>query len=331
VSRFLALAKPVIVWPREQWISLAIAAVIAAVLYAIRWTRREPLSAAGVLRFIAPPSIYRHSSSIVDYKYFLSLAVVQPVLATLLVAVSTVPLTKAVTRLLTLVLGDPGRALAPTTLVRVGYAVALMLAADFGYFVFHYLAHKSAILWEFHKVHHAAEVLNPLTTYRNHPVDMVVQQLFIAFAIAPVNGIAAYVTVNGGLLAGERLMTMSVVVYLLTATAHLRHTHVWLSYGPVGNRILSSPAQHQIHHSCELRHIDTNFGRTFSLWDWMFGTIYDPAEREEFALGLRDAEQKEYTTLRACYVLPFVKAWRVVTAHRIAVVAQPSTVAVPEK
>jgi sterol desaturase/sphingolipid hydroxylase (fatty acid hydroxylase superfamily) len=31
--------------------------------------------------------------------------------------------------------------------------------------------HRIPVLWEFHKVHHSAEVLTPISLYRAHPVD----------------------------------------------------------------------------------------------------------------------------------------------------------------
>ncbi|MGZ3305953.1 MAG: sterol desaturase family protein, partial [Asticcacaulis sp.] len=41
--------------------------------------------------------------------------------------------------------------------------VALFLAYDFAYWLDHYIKHKVPFLWEFHRVHHTAEVLSPLT------------------------------------------------------------------------------------------------------------------------------------------------------------------------
>lgn len=35
----------------------------------------------------------------------------------------------------------------------------------------HYCQHKISWLWAFHKVHHSAEGLTPLTANRHHPVD----------------------------------------------------------------------------------------------------------------------------------------------------------------
>jgi sterol desaturase/sphingolipid hydroxylase (fatty acid hydroxylase superfamily) len=61
-------------------------------------------------------------------------------------------------------------------------------------------------------------------------------------------------------------------VYYLLAYP-LRHWHIRISYGRVGNHILMMPAQHQIHHSVALEPIDKNLAGMFAFWDWMFGTL----------------------------------------------------------
>ena len=50
----------------------------------------------------------------------------------------------------------------PDGALAVGTQVAVMLLArDFARFAWHYQAHTVRFFWEFHKVHHSAEVLHP--------------------------------------------------------------------------------------------------------------------------------------------------------------------------
>ncbi len=49
--------------------------------------------------------------------------------------------------------------------------LAAFLAFDLGGFVWHFLTHRVQVLWAFHRVHHSAEVLTPISNYREHPVD----------------------------------------------------------------------------------------------------------------------------------------------------------------
>ena len=91
---------------------------------------------------------------------------------------------------------------------------------------------------------------------------------------------------------------------------HLRHSHIWLAWPPWLGRIFGSPANHQFHHSLEERHINKNFGFMFALWDWIFGTLYLPRERETFRIGLSDEEDGDYSNIFALYMTPFQKLYR---------------------
>src|SRR4029453_5732873 len=61
-----------------------------------------------------------------------------------------------------------------------------------GYWFNHWLSHKVPLLWEFHKVHHNAEVLTPLTNFRVHPVYTWVFTNIPAFSAAVANGLGNY-------------------------------------------------------------------------------------------------------------------------------------------
>lgn len=84
----------------------------------------------------------------------------------------------------------------------------------------------------------------------------------------------------------------------------LRHSHVWISYGPTLSRFFISPAQHQTHHSSARQHWDKNLGGFFALWDRMFGTLYVPRKKEELVYGLPGDEGKAYRSVRQLYVQP---------------------------
>ena len=67
-------------------------------------------------------------------------------------------------------------AVQPTTLPgwlsRSIMTVVAFLAFELGYWFHHYLSHRIPFMWEFHKVHHTAEVLTPITLFhcrRNPP------------------------------------------------------------------------------------------------------------------------------------------------------------------
>lgn len=192
---------------------------------------------------------------------------------------------------------------------QVCYTLIIVLVWDFSATYAHYLKHKTPIFWEFHKVHHSAEVMTPITALRRHPVDAMigaaVTTLFLGTALALwvlISGRAAEPVMIFGSIAG---------IYLWRLLGYnLRHSHIWISYGDCWNRILISPAQHQIHHSNSAAHYDTNFGHIFSFWDSMLGTLYLPKEGERVVFGIEENEMKDLRTIGDFYFRPFVKAGR---------------------
>ena len=91
----------------------------------------------------------------------------------------------------------------------------------------------------------------------------------------------------------------------LFAGYNLRHTHLWILWPKPLRYVISSPALHQIHHSTAEKHFDKNFARTFIFWDWLFGTLYLPTEREEITYGLGEEENRKYRSLKQIYLEPF--------------------------
>lgn len=64
------------------------------------------------------------------------------------------------------------------------------------------------------------------------------------------------------------LFSMNVFAALFYSCAYqLRHSHVRLSYESLLSYVFINPAQHQIHHSADQRHLNKNFGNTFAIWD----------------------------------------------------------------
>ena len=92
---------------------------------------------------------------------------------------------------------------------------------------------------------------------------------------------------------------------------HLQHTHVWIAFRGVLGRIFLSPAHHQIHHSTNPAHFNTNLGSCLALWDWLFGTLHIPAKtREKLTFGI-EPTQADAHTISAQFVAPFGRAFAV--------------------
>jgi sterol desaturase/sphingolipid hydroxylase (fatty acid hydroxylase superfamily) len=82
---------------------------------------------------------------------------------------------------------DPARA--PDAPALVMFTLGMGVAFDFARYLSHRLHHRIPVLWEFHKVHHSAEVLTVFSNYRNHPVETMVELLLRLVAAAVVAGV----------------------------------------------------------------------------------------------------------------------------------------------
>ena len=182
----------------------------------------------------------------------------------------------------------------------------LFLAYELGYWFNHWLSHKVPVLWEFHKVHHTAEVLTPLTNFRVHPIYGWIFANILAVSAAVANGLGNYMF---GETAYQYAVndTNIILVLFIHAYVHLQHSHMWISFRGLAGRIFVSPAHHQVHHSGNPKHFNKNFGSCLALWDWMFGTLYVPAkEREPLVFGFPGNANAH--TVKGELVEPFVNA-----------------------
>jgi sterol desaturase/sphingolipid hydroxylase (fatty acid hydroxylase superfamily) len=291
---------------RLFWPYVIVATAIAYVVYRQARAKHEPEAGRGFLAFLLPRAIWRNRSAATDIGVLLITSVV------LAVAVAPVmPTPAAVADWLLAHLGLAARAVtaAPSTVQLVVFTVVLLVVGDFARFFIHYLMHRVPALWEIHKVHHSAEVLTPFTAFRFHPIETALTILTVTCFAGAAD--AAFAVAWGG---GLELITLfhanvGLVVFNLLGGV-LRHSHVWLSFGPRIERYLVSPAMHQIHHSCEARHLDRNMGYHLSIWDRMFGTVYIPHGREHFRLGIGEetAEMRSVTANMFRPLIGFPKA-----------------------
>jgi sterol desaturase/sphingolipid hydroxylase (fatty acid hydroxylase superfamily) len=153
--------------------------------------------------------------------------------------------------------------------------------------------------------------MTPLTALRNHPVEQIVGSLVATPILGVTIGLASYWLMEAPqpiTLFGAQLM---MVFFYSCCAVHLRHSHVWLSWSPSLSHLVISPAQHQIHHSSAPRHWNKNYGNVLAIWDWMFGSLYVPREREGFAFGL--ADEQPHPTLLKAYLEPLAGAVKVAT------------------
>jgi sterol desaturase/sphingolipid hydroxylase (fatty acid hydroxylase superfamily) len=209
----------------------------------------------------------------------------------------------------------PDFAAQPRLWAPVLLALTLFVVDDFMRYLLHWLEHRVPFLWELHKVHHSAEVMNFVTAERHHPISLVFFRLGILIPMAAINGVFIW-------LFGDSLTATSVFganLFWVCATmlaSALRHSPVWLSFGPSVEKWLLSPAQHQVHHSTDERHFGKNLGGSLAIWDRVFGTLFVTGRERivlEFGLG---EENRLLRSPAALYWRPLVNALRVLVPSR---------------
>jgi len=182
------------------------------------------------------------------------------------------------------------------------YTVTLFIVSDFTRYWLHRFLHTIPFLWEFHKVHHSAKVLNPLTFYRVHPVENILFGFRYSLSIGFVTGIFIYFFGSKiGLV--EVLGANAFIFFFSLMGSNLRHSHIPLAYFKALEKWFISPKQHQIHHS--KKHFNKNYGGYLAIWDRIFGTLKLSCEVKVLKFGLRNEQMKNYTTLINILIYPF--------------------------
>lgn len=286
----------------NEWLWLVGALVATDLLYRF-WNRPRSES---FWSYTAPWRIYSHPSAVLDYKFLL----VQKVVNGLVIGpmlVSALVLGNWGSNVLTSWLG-PGPGWTPSTAVLLAFAAVRLLLFDIGHYISHYLQHKVPFFWEFHKVHHSAEVLTPVTAFRTHPMESILDSLFQGPLQAL--GLAGFYYLYGNDHSLTTFVGVNAIVIPYYLISSLRHSHVWISFGPVLEHIFSSPAQHQIHHSRAPQHLDTNLSQYFSFLDWIAGTLYVPQGREALDFGLSEGADSELRSVWTFYWIPVKRAFR---------------------
>lgn len=288
-ERLAALASmPVDPTQRLYWGYLVVFVLLGA------WAWRRDGAGEGLLGFVFPAAMWTHRSTRVD----LSLLVANRLLAPASAMLGWFGAGWVAVRLATAV--EVGFVLPWTAATSVVATFAMLLVRDLGHFLTHLLHHRVAWLWPLHAVHHSAEVLTPLTLYRKHPLYDVLKGGIDAVLVGGFQ--AAVLVLFGGHFGIVEIAGLNAAyAAFLWAGSNVRHSHLWIDWGPRWDHLIISPAMHQVHHSLAPRHLDRNFGSVLSIWDWAAGTLYVPEGREDLTFGLADPAHHHHTLLQAWF------------------------------
>jgi len=248
-----------------------------------------------MLQYLFPRSIWLHPSAVVDYQIFfinnlIKFFLIVPFLMT------HVQLMWVIVRFWEEYGGEPLATSWAAWQINIAYTIVFLLVSDFSRFLIHWSMHKVPFLWQFHKVHHAAEVLTPMTLYRIHPLEYFVYKLRSVVVFAVVAG-TFYFWFRSAIVPWTILKIHAGIFVFNLLGANLRHSHIPISFGRWLEHLLISPAQHQIHHGQAPQYYDKNFGSMFAFWDWLFGSLVISHQQQRIAFGIEQEEQRQMRSL----------------------------------
>ena len=262
------------------------------------------LSFLQYIKYLFSSKIWRHPSAIVDYKFLFFNSLVKILLITPYLLAHTA-FAYMVVQSWEASIGVKDSVLWSKTSINISYTLLFLLLSDFSRFLLHYALHKIPFLWEFHKVHHAAEVLTPFTLYRVHPIEFFLFRLRSLLVFGLITG-SFYFWFRTGIEPLSILKIHAGIFLFNLIGANLRHSHIPISFGNILERVFISPSQHQIHHSVDVRHYDKNFGSIFSIWDACFGSLFISQKNEKISFGIEKPAQATFKSFWQNLYMPFL-------------------------
>ena len=301
---FSALVAPLL-YPfdpsRRVFVGFLLVALLMA--YFVYPTQGEKRSIRNFLGYFFQKGIWLHKSSMLDFKLLTANSVfVGLVLAPLIIAKLSVIV--FVSGGLRTEFGPLEQSVLPYFVIVLLFTFVVFFAEDFNRFFLHLCYHRIPFLWEFHKVHHSAEVLTPFTLYRIHPMEIVISRAGSVLMLGVVTGVFVYLF--PGQLSALEILGVDLLGFIFNALgANLRHSHIPFSFGKLDKWFIS-PHMHQLHHSQLTHHHDKNYGSCFAIWDRMFGSLYIPARDEQLKFGCSQGGEH---TLMSQWFSPFQRLY----------------------
>ena len=182
---------------------------------------------AGLLQFLLPRDIYTHTSARVDVGLWVLECLLQPFFAlALLVAVASSTESAIISALLWL--GGASPQWQPNYAWMLLYSLISLLLYDFVFYLTHYAMHRVPALWVLHRIHHSAEVLTPLTRYREHFLAGPIWIAGSGLSYGVAAGLFAWLF-NGGITEAT-ILNISFFALLFGFNGAFRHYHVQFHY-----------------------------------------------------------------------------------------------------
>lgn len=151
--------------------------------------------------------------------------------------------------------------------INIWTVLLTVLVADFVYYWEHRFAHQVRVFWTQHAVHHSSRYMNITVAVRFGPLESILSILFhlpLVFIGFP-----------------PALIFFGIIV--------VQAYQVWIHTELIGklgvlDDVLNTPANHRVHHGCDEKYIDMNYGGILIIWDRLFGTYQREEETPRYGL-----------------------------------------------
>jgi sterol desaturase/sphingolipid hydroxylase (fatty acid hydroxylase superfamily) len=131
----------------------------------------------------------------------------------------------------------------------------------------HRISHHQRFWWATHIAHHSGEHYNLTVSFRLSWVQYIKLIFFVPVSLIGFHPVIIFVTNQ-----------IAVLFQFWVHTEYIRRLHPAIEY------IFATPSNHRVHHGCQEKYINKNYGATFIFWDRIFGT-FQP-EEEQVVYGI---------------------------------------------
>lgn len=180
------------------------------------------------------------------------------------------------------------------SLFKIGWSwweiILCFLASDFVFYYFHRLSHERKIFWAAHVTHHSSKKFNLSTALRT-PFHAFHRFLF--WTPLPLIGFDPIL-----------MLTLESISFIYQFFIHTQYIG---KLGPI-EWIFNTPSHHRVHHACNPRYIDKNYGGTLIIWDRLFGTFKEEDEQPQFGITKNVKTYNPAKILFHEYVATFIRA-----------------------
>jgi sterol desaturase/sphingolipid hydroxylase (fatty acid hydroxylase superfamily) len=149
--------------------------------------------------------------------------------------------------------------------------IEIMFLTDIVQYWVHRAFHRIPWLWNFHAVHHSAQVMDWMAGARMHFMEIVVLR---AFTVIPM------------FILGYSQAALSFYIFYVYLHSTYVHANFGWNFSRLGKYIVT-PRFHHWHHGVDKEAIDVNFAIHFPLLDRVFGTYYLPKDEWPTGYGIQ--------------------------------------------